>query len=71
MFNRETFIVDCLTAIGQADSHKAVHEIVARAVTNPASIIGDLGDPGWAHVVWGHPGRSFRYGAAGRGWEGV
>jgi predicted metal-dependent enzyme (double-stranded beta helix superfamily) len=50
MFDREPFIADCLAAIRHSDSHNAVHEIVARAISSPASIIAALGDPGRAHV---------------------
>jgi len=50
VFSRDTFVADCLAAVRQSDGHKAVRELVARAVSDRTSIISDLGDPGRTHV---------------------
>lgn len=44
-FDTGTFIEDCRKAIGAPNAHKAVHEIVARAVSEPAAVIKTLGKP--------------------------
>jgi predicted metal-dependent enzyme (double-stranded beta helix superfamily) len=50
MFDRDTFIAECLSVVSKTDSHKAVRELVARAVRDPAAIIADLGEPRQATV---------------------
>nr|VFJ75442.1 MAG: Predicted metal-dependent enzyme of the double-stranded beta helix superfamily [Candidatus Kentron sp. FW] len=45
MFDRERFIADCRAALVENSSHKAVREVVARAVSNPAAVIEGLGYP--------------------------
>jgi predicted metal-dependent enzyme (double-stranded beta helix superfamily) len=48
MFDRERFIEDCRKARAEDDSHKAVQEVVARAVREPSAVIAGLGEPGEA-----------------------
>ena len=50
MFDLDRFIEDCREAIGADPTHKAVREVVARAVSDPASVIAGLGDPQRAEV---------------------
>ena len=44
-FAIDQFIADCRTAQTEDPSHKAVREIVARAVSNPSAILKALGPP--------------------------
>lgn len=44
MLDLERFIADCQKAIAQ-DSQKAVQEIVARAVSDPAAVLKTVGEP--------------------------
>jgi predicted metal-dependent enzyme (double-stranded beta helix superfamily) len=50
MFDLDTFIADCRAAVAEDESHKAVREIVARAVADPASVLNGVGEPGFAGV---------------------
>ena len=50
MFDRERFIADCCAAIVADPSHKAVREVVARAVSEPAAVLKALGAPTKAGV---------------------
>jgi len=54
MFNIERFVEDCQTALKDAESPKAVREVVARAVTDPDGIIKALGEPtlGGVHCLY-------------------
>jgi hypothetical protein len=45
MFDLEQFIADCRLAVSQDQSHKSVREVVARAVSDPASVLKGLGGP--------------------------
>ncbi len=45
MFDRDAFIEDCKAALAQDPSHKAVREVVARAVADPAAVVAGLGEP--------------------------
>ena len=45
MFDLERFIEDCRAAVAEDPSHKAVREIVARAVSAPADVLKALGEP--------------------------
>ena len=45
MFDLDRFIDDCKRARAEDDSHKAVREVVAEAVTDPAAILATLGEP--------------------------
>jgi predicted metal-dependent enzyme (double-stranded beta helix superfamily) len=44
-FHLERFIADCLAARAEDPSHKAVREVLARAVSNPAAVLEGLGAP--------------------------
>ncbi len=50
MFEKERFIEECRTALKQRDTHAAVRELVARAVSEPAQIVRELGEPQRAAV---------------------
>ena len=45
MFDLDRFVEDCRAAVAEDPSHKAVREIVARAVSAPAEVIKSLGGP--------------------------
>lgn len=45
MFDLERFIDDCRNAIADDPTHKGVHDIVARAVSEPSRVIKGLGEP--------------------------
>ena len=45
MFNTEVFVADCQAALAEDDSHRAVREVLARAVSSPDEILKELGDP--------------------------
>jgi len=49
MFDRERFVEDCKEAI--KDGQKAVREVVTRAVSDPAAVIRELGEPADAGIV--------------------
>ena len=44
-FETGAFIENCREAVHKPRAHKAVHEIVARAVSDPAAVIKTLGEP--------------------------
>jgi predicted metal-dependent enzyme (double-stranded beta helix superfamily) len=50
MFDFNRFVADCQAAIAEDSSHKAVREIVARAVSDPAAVLAGLGEPERAGV---------------------
>ena len=50
MFEKERFIEECRAALKQRDSHAAVRELVARAVSEPSEIVRALGEPQRAGV---------------------
>jgi predicted metal-dependent enzyme (double-stranded beta helix superfamily) len=45
MFELEQFTADCRAALAADKSHKHVHDVVARAVGDPASVLRALGEP--------------------------
>lgn len=45
MFELDRFIADCRAALAKDTSHKAVREVVARAVADPAGVLKGLGEP--------------------------
>jgi predicted metal-dependent enzyme (double-stranded beta helix superfamily) len=45
MFDRDQFVADCRAALAVDRSHKLVREVVARAVSDPASVLRGLGEP--------------------------
>ena len=50
MFDLDRFIEECRAAIGADPSHKAVREVVARAVSDPAGVLAGIGEPKRAEV---------------------
>ena len=50
MFDLDQFVADCRAALAEDASHKAVREVVARAVADPGQVLGGLGDPKQAEV---------------------
>ena len=50
MFDLDRFIEDCRAAVREDQTHKAVREVVARAVSDPAGVTAGLGDPRRAEV---------------------
>jgi len=49
-FNLDQFISDCRSARDADPSHKLVREVVARAVSDPAAVLNELGEPQCAQV---------------------
>jgi predicted metal-dependent enzyme (double-stranded beta helix superfamily) len=45
MFDLDRFIADCRLALAGDKSHKSVREVVARTVSDPASVLKGLGEP--------------------------
>jgi predicted metal-dependent enzyme (double-stranded beta helix superfamily) len=45
MFDPDRFIEDCRAAVAEDPSHKAVREVLARAVSEPAAVLNGLGEP--------------------------
>jgi predicted metal-dependent enzyme (double-stranded beta helix superfamily) len=45
MFDLDRFIADCRAALAEDTSHKAVREVVARAVAAPEAVLKGLGEP--------------------------
>ncbi len=50
MFDVDNFVADCKSAMAQDGAHKAVAELVERAVSDPASVLAGLGEPQRAGV---------------------
>jgi predicted metal-dependent enzyme (double-stranded beta helix superfamily) len=50
MFQLERFIADCRAAREADPTHKAVREVVARAVANPGAVLAGLGEPRRAEI---------------------
>jgi predicted metal-dependent enzyme (double-stranded beta helix superfamily) len=50
MFEAERFVADCRAAYAQDSSHKAVREVLARAVSDPAAVLKELGEPTRAEI---------------------
>jgi predicted metal-dependent enzyme (double-stranded beta helix superfamily) len=45
MFDRDRFVSDCQAALEDAHAERAVREVVARAVDDPAAVLKRLGEP--------------------------
>ncbi len=45
MFEKERFIEECRAALKETKPHAAIHDLVARAVSDPARIMRELGVP--------------------------
>ena len=50
MFEIDRFIEDCQAAVAADDTHKAVCEVVARAVSDPNGVMKSLGEPSKSEV---------------------
>jgi predicted metal-dependent enzyme (double-stranded beta helix superfamily) len=50
MFDLQRFVADCRAAHAEDPSHKAVREVLARAVAEPRSVLKGLGEPQRAEV---------------------
>src|SRR5205809_8103557 len=50
MFDLQQFVADCRLALAVDQSHKSVREVVARAVSDPSSVLKGLGEPRRAEV---------------------
>ena len=73
MFELDRFIDECRAAVREDASHKAVREVVARAVADPLAVLAGIGEPKLAmvdtlyrgdeltilNVIWG-PGMTVR-----------
>jgi predicted metal-dependent enzyme (double-stranded beta helix superfamily) len=51
MFDPDRFIEDCRAAMRDDKSHKAVREVVLRAVADPAAVLAGLGEPTRAGIA--------------------
>lgn len=49
-FNADHFVEDCLHAVREGNSQKAILEAVERAVSNPSDIVSALGEPDAAGI---------------------
>lgn len=45
MFDLDRFVADCRAALAEDSSHKAVRDVVARAVSEPGAVLKALGEP--------------------------
>src|SRR3954470_1195669 len=50
MFDLERFVADCTVAHAADSSHKAVREVLARALQDPRSVLKGLGEPSRAQI---------------------
>lgn len=50
MFDQDTFVSDCKSALQETNNHVAVRQVVERAVSDPASVLKGLGEPTRAGV---------------------
>jgi hypothetical protein len=50
MFALDQFVSDCRAALKQDASHKFVREVVARAVSDPGTVLKALGEPARAEM---------------------
>ena len=50
MFDLEQFIAECRAALAEGERPKALREVVARAVADPAAVMASLGEPQRAGV---------------------
>ncbi len=51
MFDLERFIADCRAALAEDSGHRAVREVVARAVSDPQAVLKTLGEPKRAGMI--------------------
>jgi predicted metal-dependent enzyme (double-stranded beta helix superfamily) len=50
MFETERFVADCRAAFAEDPTHKAVREVLARAVSDPGAVLSGLGEPTRAQI---------------------
>ena len=50
MFETDRFVADCRMAFAQDPNHKAIQEVLARAVSDPAAVLKGLGEPRRAEI---------------------
>jgi predicted metal-dependent enzyme (double-stranded beta helix superfamily) len=50
MFETERFVADCRAAFAEDPTHKAVREVLASAVSDPAAVLKGLGQPKRAEI---------------------
>jgi predicted metal-dependent enzyme (double-stranded beta helix superfamily) len=50
MFEAERFVADCRAAFAEDPTHKAVREVLASPVSNPAAVLKGLGEPKRAEI---------------------
>ena len=50
MFETERFVADCRAAFAEDATHKAVREVLASAVSDPAAVLNGLGQPKRAEI---------------------
>ena len=43
-FDHESFVSECVTALGEDDAHRAIHELVRRSVSDPSGISDAVGE---------------------------
>ena len=57
MFELDRFVETCREALGESENTKALREVVAREVTDPASVTAGLGTPerGGIHCLYQAP----------------
>lgn len=51
MFDLEQFAADCRVALREKETHPAVREVVARAVSDPAAVLKALGEPKQGELI--------------------
>ena len=56
MFDADQFVADCRQALAEGSSLKAVREVVRRAVSDPAAVLKELGEPSRGAVQEIHRG---------------
>jgi len=54
MFDLDTFVADCRTALGESTPETAVRELVERTVAQPGDVERALGTPTWGSVTTLH-----------------
>src|SRR3954454_24629625 len=51
MFDVDQFVMDCRSALSADPSHRAVRDVILRAVRDPAAILRGLGSPNRAGAI--------------------
>jgi hypothetical protein len=50
MFEVDQFVADCRAAFAADSTHKAIREVLARAMSEPAAVLRGLGEPNSAEI---------------------